>query len=134
MIGFSNGWPRRLNCPIETPWHLTDGHGNSTEPTGDHVWSTRRHRWKDYSEFHQWPPVVNRWKTSSHRWKMTIFEMITWHVVHSNAEKNGKRFPKKAITKSKGPNSINIENMDAALVSNDAAGQNEENTSGIKAF
>ena len=30
----------------ETPWHLTDGHGNSTEPTGGHVWSIRGHRWE----------------------------------------------------------------------------------------
>ena len=30
----------------ETPWHLTDGHGNSTETTAGHVWSVRGHRWE----------------------------------------------------------------------------------------
>ena len=75
----------------ETPWHLTDGHGNSIEHTGGHVSSTTRHRLEKlgagYSEFHQRPSVVHRWKTSGHRRTLTIFEVITWQVAHSNAEK-----------------------------------------------
>ena len=49
------------NTRTKTPWHLNDGHGNSTEPTGSHGWSTPGNRWEKfeagYSESHQWPPV-----------------------------------------------------------------------------
>ena len=38
----------------------------------------------------------------------------------------------KAITQSKIPNSTDIEIIDAELASHDAAGRDEENTSGIK--
>ena len=33
---------------------------------------------KNYSEFHQWPSVDHWWKTPGHRWKLTIFEVITF--------------------------------------------------------
>ena len=49
----------------ETPWHLTDGHGNSTEPTGGHVWSIRGHRWEKLFRIPSMaiggPPVENPW-------------------------------------------------------------------------
>ena len=41
-MSFNLTWP--LFTRTETPWHLTDGRGNSTEPTGGHVWSIRGHR------------------------------------------------------------------------------------------
>ena len=36
----------KMTTRTETPRHLTDGHGNSTELTGGHVWSIRGHRWE----------------------------------------------------------------------------------------
>ena len=89
---------------------------------------------KGYSEFHQWPSVVHWWKTSGHLWKLTIVGVITWYMAHLNAEKNGKKitcnlarnfaitYSGKAITQSNMPNSIILEDIDADLVSNDAAG------------
>ena len=35
-----------IKARTETPWHLTNGHGNSTEPTGGHVWSILGHPWE----------------------------------------------------------------------------------------
>ena len=32
------------NTRTKTPWHLADGHGNYTEPTGGHGWSTPGNR------------------------------------------------------------------------------------------
>ena len=67
----------------KTPWHLTDGHGISTEQKmyGQHVATDR----KGFSEFHQWPSVV-------HRWKLTIFEVIILYAAHLKAGKNEENF------------------------------------------
>ena len=61
------------------------------------------------------------------------FEVITWHVAHSNAKKGEKitfdlagnfaiTYSGKAIKQSEVIYSSNIEDMDFKLVSNDAAG------------
>ena len=47
---------------------------------------------KSYSEFHQWPSVDHWLKTLGHRWKLTIFEVITWYVAHSDAGKMEKKY------------------------------------------
>ena len=57
----------------ETPWHLADGHGNFTDPTGGPVWSTRGHRWERLFRSpsmaiggpaveNLWPPMENLWR------------------------------------------------------------------------
>ena len=104
----------------ETPWHLTDGNGSSTEPTdGQGRWEKLE---ASYSEFHQWPWVVDRWKASGNK--------ITYNL----AENFAKTYSGKAITQSKVPSSSNIDDKDAGLVPNITTGWNEENASGIKSF
>ena len=87
---------------------------------------------KSYSEFHQWPSVDHGWKTPGRCWKLTIFEVIIWYVAHLDANKWKKiacnfagnfaiRYSGKAIKESKESNSTIFEDMDAGLVSNDAA-------------
>ena len=109
----------------ETPWHLTNGHGNSAEPTGGHVWSTRGHRWERL-EFHQWPSVDHRWKTPWSPVKIDSFrsdklvcgtckcrkkEKITCNLAENFAITSSA----KAITQSKVPNSTIFEDIDAGL-------------------
>ena len=82
-----------------------------------------------------WPPVgkVIQNSINGHRWKLAIFEVITWCVAYSDAKKWKKTtcnfvgnfaitYCGKAITQSKVSNSTIFEDMDAGLVSNDAAG------------
>ena len=100
---------------------------------------------KSHSEFHQWPSVDYWWKTPGHRWKFTIFEVITWYVAHLDAKKWKKwkcnfagnfaiTYSRKTITQSKVSNSTFFEDMDAGLLPNDAAGWIEENFLGLKSF
>ena len=92
--------------------------------------STNDHRWSTYG------------KTSGHRWKLTNFEVITRHVAHANAEKNGTKFTciltgNFAITYSVKTYVIRKAKLHQWKIrkSNEKKSSwNEENTSGIKAF
>ena len=117
----------------ETPWHLTDGFGNSTEHTGGHVWSIRGHRWERLFRIpsmviggrpmeNLWPPVEN-----------DNFRNDNLVCGTFKCQNNGKNFTcnlagyfaitysGEAITQSKTPNSTIFEDIDAGLVSNDEA-------------
>ena len=125
----------------ENPWHLTDGHGNSSEPTGGHVWSTPGHRWERLFRIpsmpfggppveNLWPPVENDNFRSYNlvRGTFECREKITCNLAGNFAI----TFSGKAITQSKVPNSTIFEDLDAGLISNDAAGWIEEKYFGIE--
>ena len=111
----------------QTPWHLTNGYGNSTRSTGGHVWSIPGNCLEKLGagclEIHQWPSLVHWWirwlKTAGHWWKSTIVGVEILHAAHSDAEKMGKNtqilarnfaitYSREAIPQSKEPKFTNF--------------------------